>query len=209
MDVTIVGTGAMARSLGVRFVRGGHSVTVVGRDELDAQILSRDLRALVRGGALVRTGWLADARIRDPIVVLAIPYAGAAAVLDYLRDQLADRVVVDVTNPFRQTTGSSSGAEELAHRLPSGARLVKAFNTIFAANLLTGQAGGQPLDVLIAGDDGEAKAQVAQLARDGGMHPLDVGPLHHARELEGMAKLQLSIQKTHALGARSAWKLIR
>ena len=184
-------------------------MTVLGRDELDAQILARDLRSLGRGGALVRNGWLADARLRDPIVVLAVPYAGASAVLDYLRDQLAGRVVVDVTNPFRQPAGSPSGAEALARRLPPGAHLVKAFNTIFAANLLTGQAGGQALDVLIAGDDASAKASIAQLARDGGMHPLDVGPLDHARELEAMATLQLSIQKTHALGARSAWKLIR
>jgi predicted dinucleotide-binding enzyme len=210
MDVTIVGTGAMARSLGVRFVRGGHSVTVLGRDEVNAQVLARDLRALTRRGASVRTGWLADARIRDPIVVLAVPHAGASAVVDYLRDQLAGRIVIDVTNPFHATPGRfSSGAEELAQHLPPGARLVKAFNTVFAANLLTGQAVGQPLDVLIAGDDVSAKAQVAQLAQDGGMLPLDVGPLHHARDLEAMARLALAIRKTHALGPQSAWKLIR
>jgi predicted dinucleotide-binding enzyme len=209
MDVTILGTGAMARSLGVRLVRGGHSVTVVGRDETSAQTLARDLRSLTRGGAFVRSGWLADARLRDPVVVLAVPHAGAFAVIDYLRDQLAGRIVIDVTNRFRQAVDAPSGAEELAQRLPPGARLVKAFNTIFASNLLTGQTVGQPLDVFMAGDDARAKAVVAQLARDGGMEPLDVGPLSHARELEGMARLGLAIQKSHGLGPRSAWKLIR
>ena len=215
MNVTIVGTGEMARSLGYRLVRAGHSLTLVGRNEANAQLLARDLRNLAREGAVVRTGWLGDARLHDRVVLLAIPYASAAAVIDYLADQLAGRVVVDVTNPISATgdarpeTLESSGAEQLAQRLPEGAHLVKAFNTIFAATLLTGQAVGEPLDVFIAGDDRSAKAEVAALARDGGMRPLDAGPLRRARELEGMALLALAMQKLHGLGQRSAWKLIR
>jgi predicted dinucleotide-binding enzyme len=58
--------------------------------------------------------------------------------------------------------------------------VVKAFNTTFARTLIAGEVGGQPLDVLIAGDEDEAKGKVARLIADGGLRPLDVGPLRRA-----------------------------
>jgi 8-hydroxy-5-deazaflavin:NADPH oxidoreductase len=211
MNVTIIGTGEMARSLGVRFVRGAHSVTVLGRDENNAELLAQDLRDLARGGALVRAGWLAVARLADPVVVLAVPYAAALAIIDHLREQLSGRVVVDVTNQLprpRRDARWASGAEELASRLPAGAILVKAFNSVAADALLTGQIVGQPLDVLIAGDDSKAKETVAELARDGGMVPLDVGPLAAARDLEGLARLKYAARESSGSGKPRAWKLV-
>jgi 8-hydroxy-5-deazaflavin:NADPH oxidoreductase len=85
---------------------------------------------------------------------------------------------------------------------------VKAFNTTFAGTLVAGQVGGQPLDVLIAGDDEAAKQQVARLAADGGLRPIDVGPLHRARQLEQLGLLHISLQQPHDLGFGSAIKLV-
>ena len=83
----------------------------------------------------------------------------------------------------------SSAAEELAAKLPSGAKVVKAFNTTFAGTLVAGEVAGQPLDVFIAGDDDEAKETVAGLVRAGGLNPIDAGPLRRARELERLGFL--------------------
>jgi predicted dinucleotide-binding enzyme len=88
--------------------------------------------------------------------------------------------VVDITNPVNETfdalvvPSDSSATQELAQLVP-GANLVKAFNTTFATTLRGGEVAGQPLDVLIAGDDDGAKGQVATLARDGGLNPIDAG----------------------------------
>jgi predicted dinucleotide-binding enzyme len=67
---------------------------------------------------------------------------------------------------------------------------------------------GQPLDVLIAGDDEGAKEAVAQLVRDGGLRAIDVGPLERARQLEGLGFLEITLQQPLGLNFRSAWKLM-
>ena len=77
----------------------------------------------------------------------------------------------------------------------TGARVVEAFNTTFSGTLVEGQVAGQPLGMLIAGDDEEAKKAVAQLVRDGGLRAIDVGPLERARELEGLRLLGIALQQ--------------
>jgi predicted dinucleotide-binding enzyme len=72
---------------------------------------------------------------------------------------------------------------------------------------VSGEAGGQQLNVLIASDDGAAKQRVAQLVTDGGLRPLDVGPLARARQLEQLGFLHIAIQQPHDLGFASAIKL--
>lgn len=101
----------------------------------------------------------------------------------------------------------SSATQELA-TLVEGARLVKAFNTTFAGTLLVGEVGGHKLDVLIAGDDEEAKAAVSALARDGGLNPIDAGPQHRGRELEALGLLHITLQDTLGTDGDSAVKFI-
>jgi 8-hydroxy-5-deazaflavin:NADPH oxidoreductase len=92
--------------------------------------------------------------------------------------------------------------------VPTGTRVVKAFNITFSGTLVEGQVAGQPLDVLIAGDDEEAKEMVAQLVRDGGLRTIDVGPLERARQLEGLGFFGMMLQHPLELNFQSAWKLI-
>jgi 8-hydroxy-5-deazaflavin:NADPH oxidoreductase len=148
------------------------------------------------------------------VVILAVYYPGSLELARELGDRLTDKVVVDISNPLNQTfdglatAPGTSAAEELAAALPAGARVVKAFNTTFAGTLVDGQVAGQPLDVLIAGDDQEAKGTVAQLVRDGGLRAIDVGPLDRARQLEGLGFLGMMLQQPLGLNFQSAWKLI-
>lgn len=86
--------------------------------------------------------------------------------------------------------------------------MVKAFNTTFAGTLVDGEVAGQPLDVFIAGDDADAKETVAELARGGGLNPIDVGPLRRARELERMGFLHMALQDGLGTGYGSAVKVI-
>ena len=85
---------------------------------------------------------------------------------------------------------------------------MKAFNTTFAPTLVAGKVGGQQLDVLIAGDDEAAKQTVSQLASDGGLRPIDVGPLNRAQQLEQVGFLHISLQQPLDLGFSSAVKLV-
>jgi predicted dinucleotide-binding enzyme len=90
----------------------------------------------------------------------------------------------------------------------AGARVVKAFNTTFAGTLSEGGVAGEPLDVFVAGDDEEAKAAVSKLVEDGGLRPIDAGPLKRARELEAAGLLHMSIQEPLGTGFGSALKIL-
>jgi len=150
---------------------------------------------------------------RADVVVLAVYYPDARDAVGRYGDQLADKVVVDITNPVNESYDGlvvppdGSATQELA-ALGSGARFVKAFNTTFANTLSAGEVAGHELDVLIAGDDDDAKATVATLARDGGLNPIDVGPQKRARELEALGLLHIGLQNTLGTGFASAVKVI-
>ena len=192
MDVTIIGTGNMARGLGTRVVAGGHRLTLVGREQEAAEQLASELG----GGA---TAAPPGEPLAGDVVVLAVYYGALEDVLGRYGEQLDGKVVVDILNPVDVETfepitpPSGSTAQEIAAARPQG-RVVKAFNTTFASTLVAGEVDGRQLDVLIASDDEDAKRTVAQLAEDGGLRAIDAGPLRRARELEALGFLHMAIQ---------------
>ncbi|MGB8380609.1 MAG: diguanylate cyclase, partial [Dermatophilaceae bacterium] len=78
-------------------------------------------------------------------------------------------------------------------------RVIKAFNTTFAATLASGALGNLPTTVLIAGDDTDAKAQLADVITAGGLRAIDAGPLRRARELEALGFLQITLAAAQKL----------
>jgi predicted dinucleotide-binding enzyme len=208
MKVTIVGAGNMGRAIGTRAVAGGHEVEIIANDPSHAQKLASEL-----GGSA--TALEAGAPFGGEVVVFAVYYPGIKDAVRQYADQLAGKVVVDITNPLDTQTWDSlvtpagtSSAEEVAELVPEGTPVVKAFNTTFAPTLVAGQVGDQRLDVLIAGDDDAAKGKVAQLVSDGGLRPLDVGPLRRAQQLEQLGFLHISVQQPLNLGFGSTIKLV-
>jgi 8-hydroxy-5-deazaflavin:NADPH oxidoreductase len=203
MQITIIGTGNMARGIGTRALAGGHDVTLVGTEPEKAQALAGELGGSARAGESVE----------GDVVILAVPYAAAADIVRTYGDQLDGKVVVDITNPvdlntFEPLQVEGSGAQQIAAAAPGGARVVKAFNTTFAGTLVEGAVSGQPLDVFIAGDDEGAKGTVSQLAESGGLRPVDAGPLVRARELEALGYLHMAVQQNLGTGFGSTVKVL-
>jgi predicted dinucleotide-binding enzyme len=135
------------------------------------------------------------------IVILAVPHDTAAPVVAQYGDMLAGKVIVDITNAFNfdatglTTSAGTSIAQEVAKVAPAGAHVVKAFNTVFGHVL----AQGRPLDVLIAGDDAQAKATVSAFIKSLGLRPLDTGFLEMAHWLEGTALVMMGLGR-HGAG---------
>ena len=206
MDIAIIGAGNVGRALATSFVQGGHSVVIASRDPEDAGSLAVATRARVAGSN-------AEAVSAADIVVLATPFASAAEIAAEIRDAVAGKVVVDVSNrmsfgadgPDIDTT--TSNAEELAALLPE-AHVVKAFNTLFATNQADPIVDGVRLDGFVAGDDAEAKATVLALVESIGLDPVDVGPLSRARQLEGLAFLNITVNIANDGSWQSGWKLV-
>lgn len=207
MKVTIVGAGNMGRGIGTRALAGGHEVEIADRDPEQARVLADEL-----GDSATALG--PDEPFHGEVVVFALYYPGIKDAVRGYADRLAGKVVVDITNPVNAETWDDlatpagiSSAEEVAQLVPDGTAVVKAFNTTFAPTLMAGEVAGQQLDVLIAGDDDAAKRKVAQLVSDGGLRPLDVGPLRRARQLEQLGFLHIAVQQPLDLGFGSAIKL--
>jgi len=214
MNVTIFGSGNMGRGIGTRMVAGGHSITLVSSNSETARALATELKKAAGNGASVKSATPDTVQLGD-VVVLAVKYGVNLDLAKKLGSKLAGKVVVDIANPLNATydglatSSDTSSAEELAKVVPAGAKVVKAFNTTFAGTLVNGQVGGTPLDVFIAGDDEKAKQTVSQLIADGGLVPVDVGPLSRARQLEGLGLLGITLQFKQNLGFTTGWKLIR
>ena len=213
MEITIIGAGNMGKGIGTRAVAGGHSVTFVDANPEAAEKTAADVKASAKKDAKVSTSSLENAKLGD-VVVLALWYGTNLQVVKQLGAKLAGKVVVDIANPLNSTydglatAPDSSSAEDVAKAIASGAKVVKAFNTTFAGTLITGQVAGQPLDVFIAGDDADAKNKVAQLVKDGGMRPIDTGPLSRARQIEAMQLLHIVLQGTLGTNWGSAVKIL-
>ncbi|WUJ71062.1 NAD(P)-binding domain-containing protein [Kribbella soli] len=193
-SVSFIGLGGMARSIAARAIAGGNSVELIGRDSVKA----KDLAAELGGGATVGAFGTVPA---GDIVVLAVPYTSAVAVVTQYGDALAGKVIIDISNTFDAdatgliTPDGTSGAQEIAKAAPASAHVVKAFNTVFGHVL----AQNRPLDVLFAGDDARAKAEASTFIESLGLRPLDVGGLQMARWLEGVGPLLMGLAR-HGAG---------
>lgn len=172
--VSIIGTGNMGQALSGVVTKGGNTVEAFNQSS-------------------------GDQPVTGDIVVLAVPYPAVADVLAKHAEQLAGKVVVDITNPLDFATfdsltvaPDSSATAEIAAALPQS-RVVKAFNTVFAAALAAGNVGPLPTTVLIAGDDADAKALLADVVEAGGLRAIDAGALSRARELEALGFLQITL----------------
>jgi NADPH-dependent F420 reductase len=213
MIVTIIGAGNMGRGIGTRLVAGGHSVTFVDANPEVAQKTADDVQSAAKNGAKISASSLGDVKLGD-VVVLAVWYGTNIELAKQLGDKLAGKVVVDIANPLNSTydglatASDSSSAEDLAKALVPSAKVVKAFNTTYAGTLLAGQVDGKKLDVFLAGDDADAKNQVAELVNDGGMRAVDTGPLSRARQIEGMQLLHIVTQGTLGTNWGSAIKIL-
>jgi predicted dinucleotide-binding enzyme len=172
--VSIICTGNMGSAIAGVVTKAGSTVELLGHGDTDRP---------VTGG----------------VVVLAVYYAAIADVVAERGEQLVGKIVVDISNPLNIETFDSlvvasdgSAAAELAASLPRS-RVLKAFNTTFAATLASGTVGGLPTTVLIAGDDADAKAQLSGIVTAAGLRAVDAGSLRRARELEALGFLQITL----------------
>lgn len=178
MRIGIVGAGNIGGTLARLFAGAGHEVAVSNSRGPDT------LRDLVDAiGPRAHAATVEEASRFGEVVLLAVPWRTPEALPPaYL---LEGKIVIDAMNPYAEgggitDLGHSSSSEETQKRLP-GARLVKAFNTIWFQHLATRGSTGLPPEerhaIFVAGDDAEAKATVSRLIGEIGFAPIDTGGL--------------------------------
>jgi 8-hydroxy-5-deazaflavin:NADPH oxidoreductase len=205
MRIAIIGAGNVGGGFARAAVAAGHEVvlTATHADKAEAVAAQSGARAAASNAAAVEGAH---------VVVLAVPGTAAPAVVAELAPALQDAVVIDATNPLNASfsgldvTGVS-GAEDVQQAAGS-VPVVKAFNTVFASRYAAPTENGEALQVLMAGDDADAKARVADLATSLGFAPVDAGGQRLARALEEMAFLNIALNATNGWAWQSAWQLV-
>jgi predicted dinucleotide-binding enzyme len=207
--IGIVGTGKMADGLGRQLAAKGHHVMYGSRDPNKSSKVTD-----ASPSADVRT--TNEAASFGEVVAFVVP---GVVVLDAVNaaGSLTGKTVIDCTNPIQWAPGgpqlgfgeATSAAEEIAKVAP-GAIVIKAFNTNFAQlTLAGGEVRGQKADSFYCGDDSSAKETVAQLARDVGFEPVDVGALNMARFLEAYAVILIQLMRRPDGSRNMGYKILR
>lgn len=204
MSIAIIGAGNVGAALAKSLTAKGQAV----RFGVPDPAKYADLPKQFDGKASV--GTVAQALEGAEVAILAVPYGAAAQVAASIPDW-GGRVLIDATNPLAGLGGlvvgtTTSGAEEIA-KLANNARVVKAFNTAGAENMIDPQTQAGPVAMPAAGDDAAARANAMALATLIGFDAMDAGPLKNARYLEPMAMVW--IQMALVLGHGRAWGWVR
>ena len=180
MEITIFGKGNMGQAIGKNFAEAGNNVQYYGSKDTAQQL--------------------------GNIIVMAVPYPALAALAKQYQAELAGKIVVDITNPLNFETwdelvvpADSSAAQQLQKLLPES-KVLKAFNTNFAATLQSGKIGELPTTVLVAGDDEDAKETFKSALASSALRVLNAGKLKRAREMEATGFLQMTLAASEQIG---------
>ena len=189
MTVAIIGSGKMGGGFARLLASKGIDVAIGHKNPEKAVALAKEVGAKTKGGSV------ADAVSQADIIIFAVKYEDTAAALNAAGD-LTNKVVIDISNPITAdykglTIGHSTSAAEEIQKLIPNARVLKAFNTIFAELLPTESRAGRKVQVFIAGDDETAKATVSELVVAAEFEPVDSGILSNSRYLEPLGELNI------------------
>jgi 8-hydroxy-5-deazaflavin:NADPH oxidoreductase len=213
MDVAVVGgTGKEGFALALRLAGAGHRVTIGSRDAAraeDAAARAKQTLGQTLGADARIDGALNEGSVEGkPVVIVTVPFAGMAEIYRSIAQHLASGVViVDGTSPLMTAVGGraweairpwhGSAAEFARTLLPAHVRLVGAFHTV-AAHALADLDNPVDSDVLVCGDDADAKATVGELVETvPGMRWVDCGSLENARIAETLTALLISINRAY------------
>jgi NADPH-dependent F420 reductase len=199
----IGGTGKEGSGLVLRWAQGGYRVLIGSREAARAEAKAEELNGIL-GDSVIRGFSNADAAAKADLVVLSVPYAAHQPILESIKDAVQGKILVDVTVPLKppavrtvHVPDGKAAALEAQALLGDGVRVVAAFQNVGAAHLQDLDRSVN-LDVLVCGDDQDAKIEVFQLVNAiEGMRAVDAGPLANAVAAEALTPVLLYINKRY------------
>ena len=212
--IAIIGaTGNMGSAIAKSLAKGNYRLLLKGgrQEALDALVKEiKNLHPLAEVEAMAcatEASWEAD------IIISAVPYSAEKEVAEKIKGVANQKVVISIANPLNETynglvtSADSSAAEELQKLLPDS-KVIKAFNTTFAADFSQPVIDGKQVDALIAGNDDEALQTVSELVATAGFNPVIAGGLSVSRTLENMQLLLIQLGMKYNYNWLAGWKIL-
>lgn len=198
------GTGKEGSGLALRWAHVGHRILIGSRAAERAQAMASEINARVGGARARGVDNLLAAHSAD-IAVLAVPYAAQLATLAEVKTALQGKILIDVTVPLVppqvgrvQLPEGGSAVLNAQKLLGEGVRVVSAFQNVSAEHL---KELGHPIDcdVLVCGDDKDARSTVIALAKDAGMRAFHAGPLANSAVAEALTSVLITINRQYKI----------
>jgi len=209
LSIAVLGAGNVGSALARLWSAAGHNVTF-GLPNPQSEKSQAAVAALA---GQVQALSNKEAAAHAQVVALCVPWPAAQQAIREC-GSLSVKILIDCVNPLKPDLqgleiGTNTSAGEQVASWATGAKVVKAFNTIGAADFGNAQFGSQRADGFYCGDDAAAKTSVRELIEAAGLDPVDVGPLRNARSLEAMAMLWIDLAVNQRQGSGHAFKLLR
>ncbi len=209
LEIAILGTGSVGRTLGARLAEVGHPIHYGSRNPDSARLT----QWIANYPTLISASEPGHAARSCSVVILAMPYGGIEATIKQAGNW-AGKILIDCSNPLNASfdgleMGFNDSAAEQIARWATGAHVVKAFNTASVATMMNPLYNGHRATMFYCGDNLESKVVVRRLIEDLQMDPVDSGPLKHARYLEPMAMLYIHLAIREGWGSHCALKMLQ
>ena len=212
--IAIIGaTGNMGSAISKSISKGNYRLLLKSGDTDKLKKLSTEIKATHPSADLELMTCPTEASWEADIIILAVPFEAEKEITEKIRDVANQKIVVSIANPLNQTFDGlvtrpgTSAAEELQKLLPNS-KVVKAFNTTFAADFSTPVIDGKQVDAFIGGNDKEAVETVKELVSTAGFNPIVAGDLTVSRTLESMQLLLIQLGLEYNYNWHAGWKIL-
>jgi NADPH-dependent F420 reductase len=212
--IAIVGAaGNMGSAIARSLAKDNYRLLLMAKEQAKLDTLKADLEKSGPKSEILTIGCAREASWEADIIILATPYGAEKEIADKIRDVAKGKIVISISNPLNGnydglvTAPGTSAAEELQKILPHS-KVVKAFNSTFAADFNAPVIGGQTIDAFIAGDDEEALETVTGLVKSAGFNPVVAGGLSASGTLERMQLLLIRLGMKYNYNWHAGWKIL-
>ncbi len=212
--IAVIGaTGSMGSAISKSLAKGNYRLLLCANEQDKVQALAQQIKTenasadVEKMDCKILATWEAD------IIIAAVPFEAEKEVVEKIKEMANQKIVISIANPLNSTYNGlvtppdTSAAEELQKLLPNS-KVVKAFNTTFAADFSTPVIDGKQVDAFIAGDDDEALQTVAELVSVAGFNPIVAGGLSVSRTLENMQLLLIQLGMKYNYNWLAGWKIL-
>jgi predicted dinucleotide-binding enzyme len=211
--IAIVGaTGKMGSAI-ARSLHGKYRLLLMSNDESKLLDLKSELGKSTAGAEAYSVSCAREASWEADIIIVATPYQAEREVAEKIREVAVGKIVVSISNPLDSsysqlvTSEDSSAAEELQKLLPYS-KVVKTFNTTFAADFMKPVIDGKTVDAFIAGNNSDAVETVSKVVGAAGFNPIVVGDLTLSRTLERMQLMLIQLAIKNNYQWLAGWKIL-